>query len=101
MRRCCLREAAAPLRWVPIVLLVLTSCAKPTPLPPRPPVPPDAPAVCPAGASLPKPPPRPRTVEQLGQWARLAALAANATEHARAECAGAYQRLRAWALAPD
>jgi hypothetical protein len=37
-------------------------------------------------------------VEQLGEWARLTAVAAQATERARAECARDYQRLRDWAL---
>jgi hypothetical protein len=37
-------------------------------------------------------------VEQLGEWARLTAMAAQATERARAACAEDYQRLRDWAL---
>jgi len=90
----------ARLQLLPVALLALASCAQP-PLatPPRPPLPPDAPETCPAGASLPRPPPRPRTVEQLGEWARLTALSATATERARAQCARDYQRLRAWVLA--
>jgi hypothetical protein len=39
-------------------------------------------------------------VEQLGEWARLTAVAAKAAERARAECARDYQQLRDWVLVP-
>lgn len=89
----------ARLRWPAVALLAIASCAKaPAPESQRHQLPADAPAACPAGMPLPKPLPRPRTVEQLGEWARLTAVAAQATERARAECARDYQRLRDWAL---
>jgi hypothetical protein len=86
-------------RWVAVALLAIASCARPSaPASPRPQLPPDVPAACPVATPLPKPLPRPRTVEQLGEWARVTAMAAQATERARAECARDYQRLRDWAL---
>jgi hypothetical protein len=87
--------------WVIVVPLAAVSCTKPTPPAlSRPPLPPDVPAACPPGVPLPKPLQRPRTVEQLGEWARLTAVAAKAAERARAECARDYQRLRDWVLVP-
>ncbi len=89
--------------WRPVLVLVvvLSACARPDPVPPRPPLPPNAPTACRADVALPDPLRRPRTVEQLGEWARRAALAASATEKARAECARDYQRLRAWVFTPE
>jgi hypothetical protein len=88
----------ARFRLFAVALLAIASCAKPPAPSPRPQLPPDTPAACPIGTPLPKPLPRPRTVEQLGEWARLTAMAAQATERARAACAEDYQRLRDWAL---
>jgi hypothetical protein len=88
----------ARLWWVGAVVLALASCARTPATSPRSQLPVDMPVACRAGLPLPKPLPRPRTVEQLGEWARLTAVAAQATERARAECARDYQRLRDWAL---
>jgi hypothetical protein len=93
------RSRMAQMAWVLVVSSAVASCAKQAPpVPSRLPLPPDAPAACPAGVPLPKPLQRPRTVEQLGEWARRTAVAANAAERARAECARDYQRLHDWVL---
>ena len=92
---------AKPRSVTAILLLALVSCAKSPSPAPRPPLPPDVPDACPVGVPLPKPLPRPRTVEQLGEWARRTAVAAQAAERARAECARDYQRLRDWARGLD
>jgi hypothetical protein len=91
------RALVQQLRWVPLILAIVSCTKAPPPVTPGPSLPPDLPSACPAGVPLPKPLPRPRTVEQLGEWARLTAIAANAAERARAECARDYQRLRDWA----
>jgi len=95
------RRTPARLLMMAVPVLSIASCAKPqTSTTLRPPPPTDLPAACPAGVPLPKPPARPRTVEQLGEWARRTAAAGNATEQARVQCARDYQRLRAWTLVP-
>jgi hypothetical protein len=94
------RLSPVRLRCLALIVSALASCAKPQAEASRPPLPVDLPEACPAGVLMPKPPARPRTVEQLGEWARRTASAGVAAEHARAECARDYQRLRAWALAP-
>ena len=95
------RLSPARLGCLALIISALASCAKPQAGSHRPPLPVDLPEACPAGVLMPKPPARPRTVEQLGEWARRTASAGIAAEHARAECARDYQRLRAWAVASD
>lgn len=54
---------------------------------------------CPKGADVPAPPPTPRTVEQVVEWARGVGAAQRRTEKARAECAYRLKRLNEWAAA--
>ena len=79
-----------------LALILLASCARPTPTPVAAVPSPPGPERCQAGEPVPRPPAAPRTVEQLGTWAMRAERAARETERARVECAGNYTRLRAW-----
>jgi hypothetical protein len=79
-----------------VALILLTSCAQPTPPPVAVIPPPPGPEHCQEGSPVPRAPSAPRTVEQLGAWAMRAQSAAHQTELARAECAGNYARLRTW-----
>jgi hypothetical protein len=82
------------MRFGAAVVILLAACSSP----PRPPLPPGAPIACAEGGVLPRAPAKPRTVEQLGQWATQAAHAATVSERARTDCALAYSRLRTWIL---
>jgi hypothetical protein len=54
---------------------------------------------CPKGADAPAPPPTPRTVEQVAEWARSVSAAHGRTEKARAECAYRLRKLNDWIAA--
>lgn len=54
---------------------------------------------CPKGADAPSPPPTPRTVEQVVEWARGVSTAQSRTEKARAECAYRLHKLNEWVAA--
>lgn len=80
-------------------VLLVTACGKSNP-PPVPPMPPLlVPAQlqsCAAGRSLPTPPPAPRTLQQLVDWAVLENATLIRTERARAECAARLAKLNEW-----
>lgn len=77
------------MRWL-LLLLVLAGCAQPLP---------QVPArlqVCPDAVYAPPPPPSPRTVKALFDWAGKIEVARRRTEAARHECAARLGALNLW-----
>jgi len=84
---------------VTLGLLLVAACAKSDPPPPSPPPPLLVPAQlqsCSAGRPLPAPPPAPRTLQQLVDWAVAENATLVRTERARAECASRLAKLNEW-----
>lgn len=83
-----------------VLALALAGCAAPVVHPVRalPPVPPSSLQSCPPGVRAPKPPPTPRSVAALLDWAIAEDRALAGTEAARVECARRLERLNEWVV---